>query len=68
MKQDDATRFCSGEFPCEASTAAASLERERNDLEAQVVVLRAALERIQDSSHGSSWIEEVIAIALEALK
>ena len=28
----DATAFCSGEFPCEASTMAASLECERNDL------------------------------------
>lgn len=30
-ERGDDTRFCSGEYPCEASTAAASLERERND-------------------------------------
>ena len=29
----DATAYCSGEWPCEASTSAASLERERNELE-----------------------------------
>jgi hypothetical protein len=38
-KLTDATKFCSGEFPCEASTSAASLERERNDLKAHVVRL-----------------------------
>ena len=39
----DATRFCSGEFPCEASTSAASLERERNELRARVQRLEEAL-------------------------
>lgn len=39
-KLADATAYCSGEWPCEASTAAASLERERNDAEADVARMR----------------------------
>jgi hypothetical protein len=31
----DSTKFCSGEFPCEASTTAASLERQLHDAEAE---------------------------------
>ncbi len=33
-KLSDQRVFCGGEFPCEASTSAASFERERNDLRA----------------------------------
>lgn len=40
---DDATAYCSGEFPCEASTSAASLERERNNLLDQVSGLRGQI-------------------------
>jgi hypothetical protein len=39
-KLDDATAYCSGEWPCEASTSAASLERERNDLAEELDALR----------------------------
>jgi len=37
----DATAFCIGDWPCEASTTAASLERERNDLQADLATERA---------------------------
>jgi hypothetical protein len=42
-KPADATAYCSGEFPCEASTAAASLERQLHGAEADVRALRLGL-------------------------
>lgn len=42
----DATHYCSGDWPCEASTHAASLERERNELAANLGQYTVALSRI----------------------
>lgn len=35
-KMDDATAYCTGKFPCEASTAAAYLEKECDELRSMV--------------------------------
>jgi len=66
-KLADSTAYCSGEWPCEASTAAASLERERNGLEAHLATMRAALEQAQrlldiSSLPHESWREGMEAI------
>lgn len=62
---NDATAFCCGLWPCEASTAAASLERERNDAEADVARLREVLQRIVDAPnahrYAETWAREALA-------
>ena len=47
-KLHDATRFCSGEFPCEASTAAASLEKELHAAERERDEAREECAKLQE--------------------
>ena len=83
VEASDAIAYCSGEFPCEASTAAASLEHELCDLrtyaqecEAACVVPREALEEIARGrgqysldplEHAANTIEDMKALATTAL-
>lgn len=61
---NDSTAYCSGEWPCEASTAAASLELERNELRSQLKDARKALEELVAMGHVPLWIQDKITTTL----
>lgn len=60
-KLADATAYCSGEFPCEASTAAASLELQLRNVESALI----EAERERDEAIQEKETEYGIAHALE---
>lgn len=69
-KLNDATAYCSGAFPCEASTAAAFLERERNDAVAErdalALVLQTGADFVEHGAPNTHFMEWLVR-AREAL-
>lgn len=66
----DARAFCSGEFPCEASTTAASLERERNDLLDAVETLQRVtevFEAVRDWYDGDGEQTDLVTMLTDAV-
>lgn len=67
QKLADSLRFCNGEWPCEASTSAAALERECNDSAADLAEAKANFEtyRKNGEANFAALVEERAALARE---